>query len=262
MKTIFIYIRDPKLKLSVIRILLENNLHFVEASSDMVEILIKLDLVKDIGLIIEEFQEGEKRTSLRKALKKLVKANKVPALWIIPNHKKILLSLAAKWQAADLMPLPLDELTFLRKINTILGRAEEHNPEEKMTALSPFILSYHCDVLKEALESADKGKYTLCIIRLQVTGLLEEESVQLTDKLKRILRRSDTILEVMDLQEYTILCPCTPKKALPVIESRIKHAAEEFILERKPNIKVHISGISFPDDVRRFYGLSNKLSDV
>jgi hypothetical protein len=54
LKTIVLFISNPILKMTVIRILMTNNLYYVEASS-VEELFIKLDLVKDAGLLIQDY---------------------------------------------------------------------------------------------------------------------------------------------------------------------------------------------------------------
>jgi|GEM_PF-6121726 len=247
MKTIFLYIPDPKLRLLIIRILLENDLPFVEAL-DRPEVSIKLDLIKDIGLIIEEYQEGKEGIV---AIHTFADERKVPIIWIVPEYKKELIPQAVKFHIADLIPLPLDESTFIRKVNGYMGLEDKQQGEGERAASLPLVLPYRSEELKEAVELAEKGRYPLCIVRLQVENLSGDESREVLNRLTNLLRRSDRILE-MDFGGYIVLCPFAPKSSLPVIESKLRDGVKKYLQERKQDKRIHLFGIGFPDDAKQW----------
>jgi hypothetical protein len=257
MNTVFVFIHDIRLKLLIIRILVENNIPFFEASN-MDEALFKLDLVQDVAMMIEEFQDGEKGLKLIKAFTDPDKRNKIPIIWIIPANRRDIIPLAAKWQIADLITMPLDETVFLRKISGGAGISDNFNKKDNKPIIEPKVLSYHSQNVIEALESAEKGKYPISIISLQVNDMTEEANKRILGNLKSILRGSDSILG-MDLGQYLILLPFTPKASLPIVESKVKDTVES-IVGKRPSAGVHIYGVCFPDDVQDFDELTAKLT--
>jgi hypothetical protein len=256
MNTAFIFVQNRKLKLSIIRILVENNIPFVEASN-IDEALFKLSLINDISLIIEEYQDGENGLKLAKKLCNESPTSQIPILWLIPENRKDLIPLASKWHIADLIPLPLNEVTFIRKVSAIIETNNGPAQKPNAPAIKPKVLSYHSQDLIDALDSAAKGKYPISIIYLQAKVLHEEENSSLVENLKSVLRGSDTVMEV-DLGQVIILLPYTPKVSLPIVESKIKDASQK-ISTRKPGWKIYIYGVCFPDDIQSYDELTVKL---
>jgi len=257
MNKVFIYIRDQKLKLSIIRILAANDISFIEAS-DLEEALIKLELVKNITLIIQEFYDREKALRITGLMRESDSDSRIPIVWIIPENRKDLVRLAAKWKINDLISLPLNESTFIRKLSSLLEYYAEVNKQDSKPNIQPGLLTYHSQALTDALDSAARGEYPLCVISMQVKNLQENAGQAMIGVLKSILRRSDSILEV-DVGQYLILLPYTPKNSLPVVETKVRSAAES-ILKGKSASSIHIYGICFPDDVTTYNELKNSLT--
>ena len=89
MNTIVLYIRNAKLRMKVIRILMKNDFYYIEASNPD-ELMIKLDLAKNASLMIMDYKEDDQETDLAT----LIQANlkKLPILWIMADRNTYQLS--------------------------------------------------------------------------------------------------------------------------------------------------------------------------
>ena len=256
MSKVFVYVRNQKLKLSIIRILAVNDIPFIDAS-DLEEALFKLEFVKDISLVIQEFQDRENALKIAGFMYESELDGRVPTVWIIPDDRKDLVRLAAKWKINDLMTLPLNEAIFLRKVKSLLEHYDEAEKLDSKPIIQPGLLSCCSQLLTDAMNAAS-GNYPLCIISLQVNNLQGKENQALLGVLKSMLRRSDSIMD-MDNGQYLILLPYTPKNSLPVVETKVRNAAGS-VLKGRSSSCVHIYGVCFPEDAATYDELKYSLT--
>lgn len=255
MKTIVLFISNPILKMTVIRILMTNNLYYVEASS-VEELFIKLDLVKDAGLLIQDYAE-EKEADIMEAL---FKANllKLPILWIMPSEKSNQVPDRAKEYITDILLSPFQPAILLRKIKGIINIEEKMDKVKKKDSVKIKLSSSHKEKTVEAMECAARGRYPLCIVRLHITGAYMELNLQILDELNQILRRSDQIIEV-DIGEFIILCPYTPQQSSQIVENKIKDAVVSILQNTNSACDLNLYTTNFPEKVQSYRQLEAKL---
>lgn len=258
MKTIVLFVRNPVLKMSVIRVLLKNNLYYLEASN-IEELIVKLDLAQNIGLLIQDFMEEEEETGI---LETISRANlqQLPLLWIVPSEQRHQLPDCMQQYVADILLSPFQPSTLLRKIEGILHtEGNKARVRKKMSNVLKLSLE-HSNLIMNAIKSATMGSYPICMIRLQVTDAFLELNLHLLDELKQILRQTDQVLET-GLGEFIILCPYTPLEGLYIVENKMKEAVESIIRDVGSVHEVHLFGTVYPDDAKDYKELVSKLAN-
>ncbi|HHU49893.1 MAG: hypothetical protein ACOYEH_09680 [Caldicoprobacterales bacterium] len=257
MKTIVLFIRNANLKMNVIRTLMKNEFYYIEAANTE-ELIIKLDLSKDASLLIMDYSKEEQETDLTA----LVQANlqQLPILWIMPDEDMFQLSGEIKQYLTDIILTPFNEQTMLRKINAIIS-IQENRARTRIKATRDTKLSAsQSDKVMTAMESAIRGRYPICFIRLNIADAFMELNLHLLDKLKATLRQSDQIIEI-DLGEFLILCPYTPLQSLKVVETKILDAIYPIVRDAISNPDVQIYGTSYPDEIKSYYELISNLAN-
>ena len=260
MKIIALYIRNTKLKMNVIRILMKNDFYYIEASTTE-ELFIKLDLCNNVGLLIMDFDKGQYKNDFST----LVQANlqQIPTLLMIPDEYSFILPKDIKKHITDIILTPFNSNTLIRKINAIIhiqkNRAKLR--EEAVSETKIFVNQDEKIIL--ALESAVRGGYSICIIRIFVPGAFMELNLQLLEKLQHIMSQSDQVIET-DLGEFIILCPHTPLESLQAVKNKIHDAIYPIVKAERPNTDIEISGFNFPEEIKTYNEvismLTNKIS--
>jgi hypothetical protein len=256
MKTIFLFIREPKLKMTIIRILLKNDFTYIEAPN-IYELKLKLEFSNNAALLVQDYVEGEKEADLAQVLR-IANDYQLPVLWIMPSGKMHLLSYNIRKQFTDMMLIPFNESILLRKIKGIFQISEKQGRPGKMVVTSKNILSTHSDLIMDAMERAADGDYSICIYYLQVSGGSMEINTQVLERLNIVLRNSDMIIE-MGIGEFIVLCPFTPAPSLQIVKEKIQNVVESFIQDSYSGLRVDISGTVYPDYVKSYSELEAEL---
>lgn len=244
MKTVVLYIQDTILRLTVIRLLLKVRYPYIESAS-LEEMRIKLELAQDIGLLVEEYKEGPKGEILVRFLKDHKSLSRIPVLWLMPELRREWIVRAGMWKVRDVMPLPLEEDIFLRKLKGILSEDFAAGKGEDLRVLIEYP-EYRQGLLREALQKAHSGGDSICVVRVSVASVTGE-SPSFYQVLQHTLRESDTILEMVP-GDYILLCPYTPKANLIPLEGKIRRALESSDAYAESKMRLYLYGIAFPED--------------
>lgn len=257
MKTVFLYIQDTILRLTVIRLLLKVRCPYIESASSE-EMRLKLGMAQDLGLLVEEYKDGPQGEILVRFLKDHKNLSQVPVLWLMPELRREWIVRAGLWKVRDVMPLPLEEDIFLRKLKGILSEDFAAGRGEDLQALyeNP---GYRQALLREALSKAHTGGYSLCVVRVSVASVTGD-SPSFYGVLQHALRENDTILE-MEPGDYILLCPYTPKANLIPLEGKIRRALECSEAYAESMMRLYLYGIAFPEDAKDPEALIRQLEE-
>jgi DNA-binding NtrC family response regulator len=243
--------------MKVIRVLMKNNLYYIEASNPD-ELFIKLDFSKYASLMIMDHKEDEQEPDLSV----LVRANlkKLPILWIASDKYAYRLPDRIKLYITDILLIPFNENTLLRKIKAILQiyNKEFAKAYEEVRSLKKISTNQNNNIM-EAIKSAIKERFPVCLILLNIAGSTMELNLQVLNKLKSILRQSDEIIET-DLGEFLILFPYTPHKSMQILEAKIRNAVSPIVQEAFADPDIQIFGANYPDEIDTFNELISRLA--
>ncbi len=258
MDSIFLYIHEPKLKLNVIRLLIENRLPYIEATHQE-DAVIKMDLVQDVVMFIEEYRHGETVAFFTQSLRRHERFKNTPILWLLPGLEKDRLGMAAKLNISDILAFPFDEAILLRKIRALSGGVVAEASNAFSLHTPPQWTAYSQEILEEAVETAKNGRYPLCVIRVSISEVVHEEEDWLSPTLRKVLRESDRILEI-NWGEYIVLYPYTPKKRLPMLEAKLRNLLDKAKMRFPGGFKFYLYGLAYPEDAGNPKALLHQLS--
>ena len=256
MNTIVFYIRNAKLRMKVIRILMKNDFYYIEASNPD-ELMIKLDLAKNASLMIMDYKEDDQETDLAT----LIQANlkKLPILWIMADRNTYQLSDKVKLYITDILLTPFSDNTLLRKVKAILKIQDKRAATERKAEEISRLPAGRNSRIIGAIKSAVRERFPVCIILLNIAGSTMELNLQVLNRLRNILRQSDEIIET-DLGEFLILCPYTPVEDLNVLERKILDAVTPVVQDAVADPDIQIFGANYPDEIDTFNELISRLA--
>jgi FixJ family two-component response regulator len=256
MNTIVLYIRNAKLRMKVIRILMKNDFYYIEASNPD-ELMIKLDLAKNASLMIMDYKEDDQETDLAT----LIQANlkKLPILWIMADRNTYQLSDRVKLYITDILLTPFSDNTLLRKVKAILKIQDKRAATERKAEEISRLPAGRNSRIIGAIKSAVRERFPVCIILLNIAGSTMELNLQVLNRLRNILRQSDEIIET-DLGEFLILCPYTPVEDLNVLERKILDAVTPVVQDAVADPDIQIFGANYPDEIDTFNELISRLA--
>lgn len=256
MNTIVLYIRNAKLRMKVIRILMKNDFYYIEASNPD-ELMIKLDLAKNASLMIMDYKEDDQETDLAT----LIQANlkKLPILWIMADRNTYQLSDKVKLYITDILLTPFSDNTLLRKVKAILKIQDKRAAKERKAEEISRLPAGRNSRIIGAIKSAVRERFPVCIILLNIAGSTMELNLQVLNRLRNILRQSDEIIET-DLGEFLILCPYTPVEGLNVLERKILDAVTPVVQDAVADPDIQIFGANYPDEIDTFNELISRLA--
>lgn len=256
MNTIVLYIRNAKLRMKVIRILMKNDFYYIEASNPD-ELMIKLDLAKNASLMIMDYKEDDQETDLAT----LIQANlkKLPILWIMADRNTYQLSDRVKLYITDILLTPFSDNTLLRKVKAILKIQDKRAATERKAEEISRLPAGRNSRIIGAIKSAVRERFPVCIILLNIAGSTMELNLQVLNRLRNILRQSDEIIET-DLGEFLILCPYTPVEGLNVLERKILGAVTPVVQDAVADPDIQIFGANYPDEIDTFNELISRLA--
>lgn len=256
MNTIVLYIRNAKLRMKVIRILMKNDFYYIEASNPD-ELMIKLDLAKNASLMIMDYKEDDQETDLAT----LIQANlkKLPILWIMADRNTYQLSDRVKLYITDILLTPFSDNTLLRKVKAILKIQDKRAATERKAEEISRLPAGRNSRIIGAIKSAVRERFPVCIILLNIAGSTMELNLQVLNRLRNILRQSDEIIEI-DLGEFLILCPYTPVEDLNVLERKILDAVTPVVQDAVADPDIQIFGANYPDEIDTFNELISRLA--
>ena len=256
MNTIVLYIRNAKLRMKVIRILMKNDFYYIEASNPD-ELMIKLDLAKNASLMIMDYKEDDQETDLAT----LIQANlkKLPILWIMADRNTYQLSDKVKLYITDILLTPFSDNTLLRKVKAILKIQDKRAATERKAEEISRLPAGRNSRIIGAIKSAVRERFPVCIILLNIAGSTMELNLQVLNRLRNILRQSDEIIET-DLGEFLILCPYTPVEDLNVLERKILDAVTPVVQDAVADPDIKIFGANYPDEIDTFNELISRLA--
>lgn len=256
MNTIVLYIRNAKLRMKVIRILMKNDFYYIEASNPD-ELMIKLDLAKNASLMIMDYKEDDQETDLAT----LIQANlkKLPILWIMADRNTYQLSDKVKLYITDILLTPFSDNTLLRKVKAILKIQDKRAATERKAEEISRLPAGRNSRIIGAIKSAVRERFPVCIILLNIAGSTMELNLQVLNRLRNILRQSDEIIEI-DLGEFLILCPYTPVEDLNVLERKILDAVTPVVQDAVADPDIQIFGANYPDEIDTFNELISRLA--
>jgi len=256
MNTIVLYIRNAKLRMKVIRILMKNDFYYIEASNPD-ELMIKLDLAKNASLMIMDYKEDDQETDLAN----LIQANlkKLPILWIMADRNTYQLSDKVKLYITDILLTPFSDNTLLRKVKALLKIQDKRAATERKAEEISRLPAGRNSRIIGAIKSAVRERFPVCIILLNIAGSTMELNLQVLNRLRNILRQSDEIIET-DLGEFLILCPYTPVEDLNVLERKILDAVTPVVQDAVADPDIQIFGANYPDEIDTFNELISRLA--
>lgn len=256
MNTIVLYIRNAKLRMKVIRILMKNDFYYIEASNPD-ELMIKLDLAKNASLMIMDYKEDDQETDLAT----LIQANlkKLPILWIMADRNTYQLSDKVKLYITDILLTPFSDNTLLRKVKALLKIQDKRAATERKAEEISRLPAGRNSRIIGAIKSAVRERFPVCIILLNIAGSTMELNLQVLNRLRNILRQSDEIIET-DLGEFLILCPYTPVEDLNVLERKILDAVTPVVQDAVADPDIQIFGANYPDEIDTFNELISRLA--
>lgn len=261
MAKILIYIREPLLKGKVLRALLTTGYKFIEALT-MEEVMLKLDIFKDICLLAMEMEgDGVQDFALVKKLRNSPPYYRLKIMMMLPNPEKVWVDTAHAANIDDLLLLPFVEETFLNKLRAIIGPPP--NEGEIRAGNLPYSIAIPMmgiDFMQRELKAASRGNYSISLIMGRIILHNEIDMGGICTRIRDTLRETDIILKC-DKDGFIILCPFTPKRHLPIVEVKCKQVFDEFLEECSIRPRLHIYGVTYPDDSEILEELLQKLEE-
>ncbi|HOV69042.1 MAG TPA: hypothetical protein PLZ84_01810, partial [Clostridia bacterium] len=167
----------------------------------------------------------------------------LPVLWLMSELRRDWITLASRLKVKDVMPLPLDEKVFFRKLKNLIG--SDIN-KENMQAASKKLLPFDFDVLIESINKAGEEGYPLSVLRMKL--LYADFNFKLiAEPLTSAFRRSDIIME-KEPGDYVVICLNAGKNRIPVFENKLESILTSAGYFEEPDARVTICGAAYPED--------------
>lgn len=213
---------------------------FVEFNSPD-DLKFKLNLLREsIVLMIDELNYDTYKTDFE--IIKEVSEQGIKTLIISDRYESEIIDSALEVGASDIIILPLKEDVLKSKMKTLIEGSKNLLPqnEKERKFADDNIINYE-------IVRADRGKYSISLVMVEFSGILEEEIEWFTLKLKGKLRETDLIFRY-NAMRILLICPFTMKENVVEIENKVRAVRSENYMDFKTKVGIFVYGISYPKD--------------
>lgn len=253
---VLVYIEDHFIRATVLKVLFERNLEFVEVL-DANDMRLKLDLFMEsiIFLIIQISPNTyEKQYNMIKSLKQGKDIPAFPVMAIIPDDSAEYVGGAKKADIDDVILIPekrelfreffVTRLTgFMKKI----PKGERGQPDLDELRKSILADLSSNDDLKREIKRAGRGKYSVSFVMGRLAGIHIGLVQDFYDKLAKALRETDKIVNY-DYRTFIVVCPFTIKTYLVEVEKKIRETFETMFGGYTRFRRLDMYGVTYPND--------------
>ncbi|PKM50147.1 MAG: hypothetical protein CVV02_12860 [Firmicutes bacterium HGW-Firmicutes-7] len=187
---------------------------------------------------------------------KEVSNKKIKVLLIIDRYETRVIDDAMEAGANDIIILPLKEEVLKNKIKNILtNTVVPFQIEEQIeyTYVDDSVIDFE-------LVRADRGKYSISLVMIELHSVMEDETIEIIEKLKDRLRETDLVMRYGPMK-LLLICPFTGKENIVEIENKVRSLVKENVNNFKNKAVVTIYGISYPKDGEKARELIEMLDE-
>ncbi len=238
---ILVFIQGIPEKKMVLLTLAQMGYTFVECLN-VEDMRFKLDLFKDrVLLMIHELNHNNYQKDFE--MIKEINAKGIKTILIIDKYNIKIIDDAMAAGTSDIIELPLKSEILKNKLNTIVENKEktpEISEKKDISWIKP-------EAIEKELLRADRGKYSVSLIMIELYGVKEEEMLNLSEKFSEKLRETDIVMRY-GIKRLLLVCPFTEKEHTVEIENKIRDVLEENIDNLVKKASAVVYGISYPKD--------------
>lgn len=238
---ILVFIHGIPPKKTAILTLAQMGYDFIECFN-LDDMKFKLELFKDsILLMIHELDHNNYQKDFE--MLEEINSKGIKTLLIIDKYNVKIIDDAMASGTSDIIELPLKNEILRSKINNIVDNKEiipEVVEKKDISWIEP-------EVIEKELLRADRGKYSVSLIMIELYGVNEEEMLNLSEKFSEKLRETDIVMRY-GTKRLLLVCPFTDKEHTVEIENKIRDVLEENIDNLVKKASAIVYGISYPKD--------------
>lgn len=179
---------------------------------------------------------------------KEVSNKKIKVLLIIDRYETQVIDDAMEAGAADVVVLPLKEEILKNKMKNVLANTVKPLEIDKHIDDEHIEYSYVDDgVIDFEINRADRGKYSISLVMVELHSVTEDETIEIIEKLKDRLRETDLVMRYGPLK-LLLICPFTGKENIVEVENKVRTLVKENVNKFKNKAVFTIYGIAYPKD--------------
>lgn len=179
---------------------------------------------------------------------KEVSNKKIKVLLIIDRYETQVIDDAMEAGAADVVVLPLKEEILKNKMKNVLANTVKPLEIDKHIDDEHIEHSYVDDgVIDFEINRADRGKYSISLVMVELHSVTEDETIEIIEKLKDRLRETDLVMRYGPLK-LLLICPFTGKENIVEVENKVRTLVKENVNKFKNKAVFTIYGIAYPKD--------------
>lgn len=256
-KKVLINIVSINTKIVVLSSLVSMSIDFVETYNED-DLKFKCKLLKnEIVVYIHELNYNEYNKDF--LMIKELNAKNIKVIILIDKYNSQVIDDAMKAGVNDILTLPLKEKIFINKLKPFLAGKITKNlktqSNNKMIDNKNNSILVHKEIVR-----ADRGKYSVCIILVELVNMQKSEIDNYCNDLEIKLRTTD-IISKCQKNRLLLICPFTKKKDIVQVENKVRNMFEEYYKKSKHKIGLFIYGVSYPEDSDDLEKLFKRLED-
>ncbi len=240
-KKVLVNVETQSVKKMVLTSIMGLEYDFVEFNSPE-DLRFKFNLLKDaIVLMIYELNYISFKTDFE--IIKEMSDQAIKTLVISDRYETAIIDNALEVGASDIIIAPLKEEVLKGKIRTLIEGVQN------VTTLMEIKEKKFADdnVIDYEILRADRGKYSISLVMVEFSGILEEEIDWFIVKVKGKLRETDLIFRYNSTR-LLLICPFTMKENVVEIENKVRAVRSENYMAFKTKVGIFVYGISYPKD--------------
>lgn len=240
-KKILVNVGSQIVRKLVLTSIVQLDYDFVEFNSPE-DLKLKINLLREtIVLMIQELNYSEYKTDFE--IIKDISEQGIKTLVISDRYESEIIDSALGAGASDIIILPLKEDVLKSKMKTLIDGAKtlilQAEQQDKKFA-DDNVIDY--EILR-----ANRGRYSISLVMVEFSGILEEEVEWFIVKLKGKLRETDLIFRY-NVMRLLLICPFTLKENVVEIENKVRAVRSENYMSFKTKVGLFVYGISYPKD--------------
>ncbi|MBC7959688.1 MAG: hypothetical protein H7X94_07465 [Vallitaleaceae bacterium] len=216
---------------------------FIEFCSEE-DLRFKFTLLKDsIILMIHEINYMTYKKDLE--LIKVISGNGVKTLVITDRYESAIIDEAMDIGANDILVLPLKEEVLKNKVVNLIEGSKFAKIED--AAIAKVFVDEN--MIDSEIARADRGKYSISLVMVEFTGILDEEVEWFMVKLRAKLRETDIVFRYSAVK-LLLICPFTTKENVVEVENKVRAVRSENFIHFRMKVALFVYGISYPKDAK------------
>lgn len=240
-KKIMTNVSSQIVKNMVLTTIVQGDYDFIEFTSAE-DLVFKFNLLRE-SIVLMIYELNNKSYKMDSEVSKEIKGYGIKTLVISDKYESEIIDQAMDSGASDIIISPLKEDILKSKIKNLIDSTSNRlsqNEGEQSPLAEDGMVDY--EILR-----ADRGKYSISLVMVEFSGILDEEIDWVIIKLKAKLRETDLVFRYGPMR-LLLICPFTLKENVVEIENKVRAVRTENYMSFKTKVGLFVYGISYPKD--------------